>query len=116
MLQTTPWEWRGDLPEAAHTILHQHMIQGDLTDLQVSALRWRALFNKAKEVQINFRVLYEALRDVEERWQKDLLSTAEVGEILAKNCISKLCGHSKITASVLQIFFFLLHFFSPVYT
>ncbi len=45
---------------------------------QVAALRWRALFNRAKTTQINFRVLYEALRNLEERWQRDLLSPAEV--------------------------------------
>ena len=73
-----PWEWDGVLPEAACTIHHQHMIQGDLTDLQVAALRWRALFNQAKSVQLNFRVLYEALRNLEKRWERDLLSPAEV--------------------------------------
>lgn len=66
------------MPQAARTILHQHMIQGDLTDLQVAALRWRALFNKAKSEQINYRVLYESLRNLEERWERDLVSAAEV--------------------------------------
>ena len=66
------------MPEAACNILHQHVIQGDLTDLQVAALRWRALSKKAKTVQINFRVLYDALRNLEERWEKDMLSPQEV--------------------------------------
>ena len=34
--QTNPWEWAGEMSKSARTILHQHMIQGDLTDLQVN--------------------------------------------------------------------------------
>ncbi len=45
---------------------------------QVAALRWRALFNRAKATQLNFRVLYEALRNLEERWERDILLPAEV--------------------------------------
>ncbi len=81
-----PWEWEGDLPEAACTILHQHMIQGDLTDLQVAALRWRALFNMAKKRQISFLILYEALKHLERRWQRDLLSQSEVIKTTDKFC------------------------------
>ena len=73
-----PWEWDGDLDEAAYTILHQHVIQGDLTDLQVAALRWRALADRAKRTQISYRVLYEALRNLEDRWERDNLSPQEV--------------------------------------
>ncbi len=77
-IQGKAWLWEGELSEAPRTILHQHMIQGDLTDLQVAALRWRALLNKAKSEQINYRVLYDALRKLEERWERDLVSAAEV--------------------------------------
>ena len=83
MLQNKAWLWEGELSQAARTILHQHMIQGDLTDLQVAALRWRALFNKAKSEQINYRVLYESLRNLEDRWERDLVSAAEVS-----NCVN----------------------------
>ncbi|TRY68734.1 hypothetical protein TCAL_10740 [Tigriopus californicus] len=72
-----PWEWDGELPEAACTILHQHMIQGDLTELQVAGLRWRSLFNQAKKAQINYKILYETLRTLDKRWDKDLLTESE---------------------------------------
>lgn len=80
-----PWTWDGELPEAACNILHQHVIQGDLTDLQVASLRWRALSRKAKTVQINFRVLYDALRNLEERWEKEVLTPQEVRIIYPYN-------------------------------
>ena len=75
-LQDKPWEWDGSLPEAACTILHQHVIQGDLTDTQTAAQRWRALYgvvrsSEGKASQISFKVLYEALCNLEARWKHD---------------------------------------------
>ena len=73
-------EWNGQLSEAATAILQQHATQGDLTELQVIALRWRALAQQAKDEshQIHFKVLYEALKDLEKHWDRDLLSNEEV--------------------------------------
>ena len=73
-----PMEWDGELPEAACTILHQHMIQGDLTDLQVTVLRWKALFNKVKTEQIDFAIIHQSLRHIKRRWARDYLSPPEV--------------------------------------
>ena len=52
------------------------MIQGDLTDTQAAAQRWRALYGlirstKEKASQISFKVLYEALCNLEARWKHD---------------------------------------------
>ena len=45
---------------------------------QVAALRWKQLFEKARETSINFKVLYDALRNLESTWERDLLSKGEV--------------------------------------
>lgn len=71
--------------------MHQHMIQGDLTELQVAALKWRAMFNKAKEVQVNFKVLHESLKHLEEKWKNDALSQPEVSSCLFFNSRLNIC-------------------------
>ncbi|XP_046403899.1 BAI1-associated protein 3-like [Ischnura elegans] len=38
-----PCEWGGELPPVAQAILHQHAIQGDVSELQATAGRWLAL-------------------------------------------------------------------------
>ena len=73
-------EWNGQLSDASSAILQQHAAQGDLTELQVIALRWRALAQQAKDesLQIHFKVLFEALKDLEKHWDRDMLSNEEV--------------------------------------
>ena len=76
IIQDRPWEWDGNLPEAACTILHQHVIQGDLTDTQAAAQRWRALYglirsSDEKASLISFKILYESLCNLEDRWKND---------------------------------------------
>jgi hypothetical protein len=44
----------------------------------VAALRWKQLFEKARETSINFKVLYDALRNLESTWERDILSKGEV--------------------------------------
>ena len=56
------------------------MYLGDLTELQIVALRWRALAQHAKDETkpLHFKVLYEALKDLDQQWDQDLLSNEEV--------------------------------------
>ena len=58
----------------------QITFSGDLTDLQIVALRWRALAQQAKDesIPIHFKILFEALRDLDQQWDQDLLSNEEV--------------------------------------
>ena len=39
MMQEEATMWRGELSPAAHAILHQHAVQGDITDAQ-HAIWW----------------------------------------------------------------------------
>ena len=41
-------------------------------------MRWKQLFEKGRETSINFKVLYDALRNLESTWDRDLLSKGEV--------------------------------------
>ena len=56
------------------------IILGDLTELQIVALRWRALAQQVKDGKnpVHFKVLYEALKDLDKEWDRDLLSNEEV--------------------------------------
>ena len=44
----------------------------------MAALRWKQLFEKARETSINYKVIYDALRNLEATWERDLLSKGEV--------------------------------------
>ena len=69
----------GDLPSAASNILHQHVIQGDLSEFQVAVVRWRCLFEKVRcGSNINFKLLHDSLRNLEDRWNRDGLFNEEV--------------------------------------
>ena len=56
------------------------ILLGDLTELQIVALRWRALAQQVKDGKnpVHFKVLYEALKDLDKEWDRDLLSNEEV--------------------------------------
>ena len=40
------------------------------------------LFEKARETSINYKVIYDALRNLEATWERDLLSKGEVKDQL----------------------------------
>ena len=52
---------------------------------QVAALRWKQLLEKARETEINFKVLYDALRNLESTWERDILSKGEVSVTYLSN-------------------------------
>jgi len=77
-LQGPSWEWNGDLPHVALTILHQHAIQGDVTDLQLAMVRWIAYSKKALELQLDYRILFRLLQELDQQWILLTLTKEEV--------------------------------------
>ncbi|XP_049958589.1 BAI1-associated protein 3 [Schistocerca serialis cubense] len=71
------WEWSGELPHVAQTILHQHAIQGDVTELQLAAVRWTAYCRQALSSPLDTRILLRLLQDLDARWPHETLSREE---------------------------------------
>ncbi|XP_055945968.1 BAI1-associated protein 3-like isoform X1 [Argiope bruennichi] len=73
------YEWAGDLPQPALTILHQHAIQGDITELQQTLCRWIMYSKQLMEVPLDYALLYQLLDDIARAWgdQENPLSRDE---------------------------------------
>lgn len=76
-----PGTWNGELPHVALSILHQHAIQGDITELQLSAVRWLA-YSRAQP-GVDPRILYRLLSSLENMWPMEALSREEVSIYIA---------------------------------
>ncbi|XP_054287830.1 BAI1-associated protein 3-like [Macrosteles quadrilineatus] len=59
----------------ALSILHQHAIQGDITELQLAAVRWLAY--SRTQPSVDPRVLYKLLTSLENTWPMEVLSREE---------------------------------------
>jgi BAI1-associated protein 3 len=70
-------EWSGELPRDAETILHQHAIQGDITDIQRQMCRWIAYSKKHLERTLTHRLLLTITEQLERAWQPTALSRDE---------------------------------------
>ncbi|KAJ8319416.1 hypothetical protein KUTeg_004507 [Tegillarca granosa] len=81
--QDVPHKWSGNFPKAAKTILHQHAIQGDVTDVQ-QAIRWMAYSKKHMEYSFSYELLLKLLTDLDEKWTPDSFSREEE-ELLAES-------------------------------
>lgn len=71
------WSWSGDLPGPALTILHQHAVQGDLTQLQTAAARFVAASKVYLRHPLDPRWMLSLLTDLEHAWQTDSLTREE---------------------------------------
>ncbi|XP_046745944.1 BAI1-associated protein 3 isoform X1 [Diprion similis] len=67
-------EFTGELPQTALTILHQHAVQGDVTELQQALIRWMAT---SRQPGVDPRTLHRLLQDLDSLWPTDTLSRDE---------------------------------------
>ncbi|KAE8747898.1 hypothetical protein FOCC_FOCC005511 [Frankliniella occidentalis] len=75
------WEWRGELGAGAQAVLHQHAIQGDITDLQLALVRFVAFVRTAVHTPIDFGIVLKLMHDLEEQWDSGPLSQEEEGAL-----------------------------------
>ncbi|KAG5886888.1 hypothetical protein JTB14_003789 [Gonioctena quinquepunctata] len=71
------WTWSGDLPGPALTIMHQHAVQGDLTDLQISMARFVAAARVYLKFSLDPRWMLQLLNDVEAAWMNSTITREE---------------------------------------
>ncbi|CAF2680653.1 unnamed protein product [Rotaria sp. Silwood2] len=70
-------KWGGELSREAETILHQHAIQGDITDIQRKMCRWIAYSKKHLERTLTHKLLLLITEQLEQTWQPTSLSRDE---------------------------------------
>ncbi|CAM4874974.1 unnamed protein product [Rotaria socialis] len=70
-------KWSGTLSRDAETILHQHAIQGDITDIQRKMCRWIAYSKKHLERTLTHKLLLSITEQLEQAWQPTSLSRDE---------------------------------------
>ncbi|XGW33672.1 hypothetical protein V3C99_017806 [Haemonchus contortus] len=68
--------WDGVFPDKANTILRQHALQGDLTEVHTAMCRWLA-FHSLISFDISFSLLAKALQNMQDKWQPMTLDKAE---------------------------------------
>ncbi|XP_054012271.1 BAI1-associated protein 3 isoform X3 [Hylaeus anthracinus] len=67
-------DFTGELPQTALTILHQHAVQGDVTELQQALVRWVAT---SRQPSCDPRILHRLLQELDNLWTTDTLSRDE---------------------------------------
>ncbi|KAI1705747.1 c2 domain-containing protein [Ditylenchus destructor] len=95
-------QFQGHLPEPAVTILHQHAIQGDLTELHQAMCQWLA-YNAMINIGISYAFLYDILSNLISKWRplaldkdhEDLL--AESFEAFNESCRRAILDHRSAT-------------------
>ncbi|CAF0890091.1 unnamed protein product [Rotaria sordida] len=70
-------QWTGELSRDAETILHQHAIQGGITDIQQSMCRWIAYSKKHSEHILAHKLLLSVTEQLEQTWKPTSLSRDE---------------------------------------
>ncbi|KHJ99920.1 C2 domain protein [Oesophagostomum dentatum] len=60
--------WDGVFQDKANTILRQHAVQGDLTEVHTAMCRWLA-FHSMISIDISFSLLAKTLQNILDKWQ-----------------------------------------------
>jgi BAI1-associated protein 3 len=84
-------QWSGELSNAAKTILHQHAIQGDITDTQQAICWWLAVSHEFCHKVVDSQLLIKSLSDLDSQWQQTTSLYREDEEALSDSfdhCIS----------------------------
>ncbi|KAL1518076.1 hypothetical protein ABEB36_001756 [Hypothenemus hampei] len=71
------WTWSGDLPGPALTILHQHAVQGDLSEFQTAMARFVAASRVYLKSPLDPRWILQLLTDIEDTWANTTLGREE---------------------------------------
>ncbi|VDL76860.1 unnamed protein product [Nippostrongylus brasiliensis] len=74
--------WDGVFPDKANTILRQHALQGDLTDVHTAMCRWLA-FHSMIAIDISFSLLAKTLQNIQDKWQPMTLDKEEENMLTA---------------------------------
>ncbi|XP_071743280.1 BAI1-associated protein 3 isoform X2 [Lepeophtheirus salmonis] len=80
-------KWDGQLDESAEAILHQHEIQGDLSEFQVEFIRWKVLLEKIKTKNIGFHLILSCLKSLEKKWSDPIQLTKREETFLAESFV-----------------------------
>ncbi|XP_014609006.1 PREDICTED: BAI1-associated protein 3 isoform X2 [Polistes canadensis] len=67
----------GELPLTALTILHQHAVQGDVTELQQTMIKWIA---SSKHPGVDMKVLHRLLQEMDSLWHLKKTETSSRDE------------------------------------
>uniref|UniRef100_A0A0K0D0U6 C2 domain-containing protein n=1 Tax=Angiostrongylus cantonensis TaxID=6313 RepID=A0A0K0D0U6_ANGCA len=68
--------WDGVFPDKANTILRQHAVQGDLTEIHSAMCRWLAFYSMIS-IDVSFSLLSRTLQNILDKWQPMTLDKAE---------------------------------------
>ncbi|XP_065160507.1 BAI1-associated protein 3 isoform X2 [Atheta coriaria] len=71
------WTWSGDLPGPALTILHQHAVQGDLSELQTAMARFVGASRTYLKTSLDPKWMLQLLTEVEHAWGTSNLTREE---------------------------------------
>ncbi|CAD5215790.1 unnamed protein product [Bursaphelenchus okinawaensis] len=84
--------FQGDLPETANMILHQHAVQGDLSEVHQAMCQWLA-YSAMINIGLSYGFLYEILRNLISKWLP--LSLDKDEENMLADSFQKFDAHSR---------------------